>query len=98
MAHFRTPLDVGDLERSQRIEIVIMHLSTGTYHTAVTEPIIHVTESCHTLNYSKMDINGDILGMWISRNHTIGDEPYDGFYLYDWKSGMLKVVRTIASF
>src|SRR5882724_8912193 len=90
---FRTGLDGG--EESYCIEIVIVHLSTGAHHTAVTEPVIHVTESHHVVNYSKMEICGDMLGIWISRCRMISDIPYDGFYLYDWKAGILKVVCTI---
>lgn len=93
MVHFRTSLDNG--HRFYRIEIVIVQLSTGTYHTAVTEPVIYVTESRQNINYSKMDISGDILGMWISRCCVINDTPYDVFYLYNWKTGMLKAVRTL---
>lgn len=88
---FRTNLNDG--EGPCRIEIIIVHLSTGAHHTAVTEPVIHVTECYQTINYSKMDISGDMLGIWISRHRFINDISYDGFYLYNWKAGMLRVVR-----
>jgi hypothetical protein len=70
-----------------------MQLSTGEYHTAVTEPIIYVAESHQEISYSKMDISGDMLGIWICRYRIIDGVLCDGFYLYDWKAGILKVVR-----
>jgi hypothetical protein len=87
---FRTGLDDG--EGSYRIDIVIAHLSTGEYHAGVTEPVIYIAESQLNVNYSKMDISGDTLGIWISRYRIVGDITYDIFYLYDWRTGTLKAV------
>ena len=96
MKIFRTDLDDG--EGSYRIDIVIAHLSTGEYHAGVTEPVIHVAESQLNVNYSKMDISGDMLGIWISRYRIAGDIAYDAFYLYDWRTGILKVVSMFHPF
>lgn len=73
-------------------ELILLNISTGEYHTSATQPKIHVTNTVADQGHCSvmLEIVGDHLALLL----TYDTEVDDAFYLYNWRSGALKTVRS----
>jgi hypothetical protein len=76
-------------------ELVLLHISTGAYHTAATQPVIHLTETTFAQGHCSvmLEIVGDNLALLLTYRQNLGLRAgRDTFHVYDWRSGTIKAV------
>jgi hypothetical protein len=72
-------------------ELILLNISSGAYHTSAVQPVIYVTDADPDLGHCSvmLEVVGDYLALLL----TYETEQDGMFYLYDWRSGVLKTVR-----
>lgn len=75
-------------------ELILLNISTGKYHTSATQPVIYVADTVTDQGHCSvmLEIVGDHLALLLTYDTQVDDM----FYLYDWRSGVLKTVRASA--
>lgn len=78
------------------IEILLLQFSTGKPHPEAQQQRILVTESPWPRPAIGIEIVGDTLALITNCHHHIHALPFeDEFYIFDWKTGVQKMVRII---
>lgn len=76
----------------QNIEIVLLEFSTGKPHPQARLPRLFVKKSPWVHPFISIGIVGDTLAL-LTNCHDDESNPEDDLYIFDWKAGILKMVR-----